>query len=115
MKEGDVALAAVPQADLRLKTRPVILLREMPLHGDFLVCGISTQLDQRVDKFDELISPGDRDFSSSGLLAESLVRLGFLALVPRRRIAGTIGRVSPERHRRLLQTLAGYLAASPPS
>jgi len=46
MKEGDVALAALPQADRETKKRPVIVLREMPFPGDFLVCGVSTQLRQ---------------------------------------------------------------------
>jgi mRNA interferase MazF len=109
MKEGDVALAALPQANRQTKKRPVIVLREMPFPGDFLVCGISTQLRQQVTAFDELILPGDPDFTSSGLLAQSLIRLGFLATVPRREMAGAIGSVSPERHLRLLHALSEYL------
>jgi mRNA interferase MazF len=111
MKEGDVALAALPQADRQTKKRPVIVLREMPFPGDFLVCGISTQLRQQVAAFDELISPGDPDFKSSGLLAQSLIRLGFLMIVPNREMVGAIGSVSPERHRRLLHALSDYLRA----
>jgi mRNA interferase MazF len=111
MKEGDVALAVLPQADQQTKTRPFVVLREMPLHGDFLICGISTKLRQRVASFDEIISPGDSDFKSSGLLTQSLIRLGFLAMVPRRRLMGIIGSVSPERHDRLLRTLSDYLKA----
>jgi mRNA interferase MazF len=41
MKEGDVALTPLPQADGLIKNRPVILLREIPGFGNFLVCGIS--------------------------------------------------------------------------
>jgi mRNA interferase MazF len=111
MREGDVALAVLPQADRQAKKRPFVVLREMPLHGDFLICGVSTQLRQQVISFDELISPGDPDFKSSGLLKQSLIRLGFLALVPRRRLMGIIGSVSPERHNRLLRTLSDYLEA----
>lgn len=44
MKEGNVVLTPVPQADGKIKNRPAIILREMPLYRDFLVCGISTQL-----------------------------------------------------------------------
>ena len=115
MKEGNVALAAMPQADQRAKSRPVIVLREMPPHRDVLVCGISSQVRQRMALFDEVISPADLDFQGSGLLSESLIRLGFLAVLPRSRIVGSIGAVSPERHRRLLQALAGYLTAELPS
>ncbi len=40
MKEGDVVLAALPQADGKSKLRPVLLLRRFPPpHSDFLVCG----------------------------------------------------------------------------
>ena len=90
MKQGDVILASVSQADGKLKERPAIVLREMPLYGDFLVCGISTQLHQYTKDFDEIISPADEDFKSSSLLSKSLIRLGFLAVLPRSRILGSI-------------------------
>ncbi len=44
MKEADVILTAIPQANGQLKNRPAIYLREMPLIKDALICGISTQL-----------------------------------------------------------------------
>src|SRR5215210_1243396 len=109
MKEGDVVLTPVPQADGAIKNRPAIILREMPPYKDFLICGVSTQLHQQVKDFDEIISPSDADFSTSGLKSESLIRLGFLAVLPRSNIAGTIGTISSERHERLLKTLSAYL------
>jgi mRNA interferase MazF len=109
MKEGDVILARIPQADGSIKNRPAIILREMPRYRDLLVCGVSTQIHQRVDGFDELISPGDADFASSGLVAASLIRLGFLAVQPRNSVPGVIGSISATRHRRLLKRLSEYL------
>jgi len=109
MKEGDVILTPIPQADGRVKNRPAIVLREMPPFRDLLVCGVSTQLHQRVDGFDELILSTDDDFAGSGLVAESLIRLGFLAVLPRKNVIGTIGNISPERRKRLLKTLSDYL------
>ena len=44
MNEGDVILTPIPQADGNVKNRPAVLLREMPLYADMLVCGVSTQL-----------------------------------------------------------------------
>ena len=44
MQEGDVVLTPVPQADGTVKNRPAIVLREMPVYRDVLVCGVSTQL-----------------------------------------------------------------------
>lgn len=112
MKPGDVILTPVPQADGRIKIRPALILCKMPPYNDLLICGISTQLHHYVNNFDEIISPGHKDFISSGLLEKSLIRLGFLALLPISRIMGTIGSISPDRHNRLLKTLSDYLIHS---
>ncbi len=104
-----MVLTSVPQANGLLKNRPAVILREMPRFCDMLVCGVSTQLHQQVHGFDELIVLTDTDFAMSGLKAPSLVRLGFLAVVPRREILGSIGSIAPERHQRLLRMLSDYL------
>jgi mRNA interferase MazF len=109
MREGDVVLTPIPQADGAVKNRPAIVLRDMPRYRDLLVCGVSTQLHQRVDGFDEIISSPDHDFAASGLLSESLIRLGFLAVLPRKNIVGTIGAISPSRWKGLLNRLVDYL------
>jgi mRNA interferase MazF len=109
MRQGDIILTAVPQADGQTKNRPALFLREMPPFGDALVCGISTQLHQEVSGFDEMIRRSDADFSTGGLVAESLIRLGFLALIPRQKIIGSIGTIATARHKRLLANLSEYL------
>ncbi|MDZ7626593.1 MAG: type II toxin-antitoxin system PemK/MazF family toxin [Ignavibacteriaceae bacterium] len=110
MKEGDVVLTILPQADGKSKLRPVLLLRELPPpYNDFLVCGISTQLHQMIKGFDELISTPDDDFKISGLIQESIIRLNFLAVIPLNLIAGSIGRISEIRHQKILQRLSDYL------
>ncbi|MBF8277169.1 MAG: PemK-like protein [Candidatus Brocadiaceae bacterium] len=112
MKEGEVILTPVPQADGEPKERPAIFLREMPPYRDMLVCGVSTQSHQYVKDFDEIISLTDADFESSGLRAKSLIRLGFLAVLPRHRVLGSIGSISAERHKRLLRKLSDYLVTN---
>ena len=107
--EGGIALASLPQADGFIKLRPALLLRQMPPFGDWLVCGISTQLQQRVVNLDESIAPPDPDFSGSGLRAASVIRLGFLTTLPPHRFQGVIGSVSPDRHLRLLRRLSDFL------
>ncbi len=109
MKEGDLVIVPLPQADGVVKNRPGVILREMPPFRDVLVCGVSTQLRQATKDFDEVISPSDVDFVASGLKAESLIRLGFLVVVPRNKIVGSIGSISSERHKRLVQRLSEYL------
>ena len=114
MKESDVVLTPVPQANGVRKNRPALILRELPPYGDLLLCGISTQIHQQVHGFDEVIGPADADFVTSGLKAESVVRLGFLAVIPQRAILGSIGAIAPERHSRLLKTLSDYLVKKLP-
>lgn len=109
MTAGDVALTPLPQADGRTKPRPVILLRQMPPFGDWLVCGVSTQLHQEVAGFDEIIAPAHADFRQSGLKAPSLIRLGFLTVLPSDRLLGALGSISAERHDRLVRRLGGFL------
>ena len=109
MKEGDIILTPIPQADGRRKNRPAIFLREMPPYCDLLVCGVSTQLHRYVKVLDEVISPGDDDFKSSGLRSKSMIRLGFLAVLNPHRVLGSIGSISDKRHKRLLRKLSDYL------
>lgn len=111
MKQGDIILTPLPQANGQIKNRPALFLRVMPPFDDALVCGISSQLQQRVLNFDEVITRQDEDFADSGLLADSVIRLGFLAVIPHNKIVGAIGRIAPQRHRRLLQNLSDHLRA----
>ena len=111
MNEGDIVLAPVPQADGHIKNRPAVLLRRLPPFGDWLVCGVSTQIQQRVADFDELIAPSDPEFANTGLKAASIIRLGFLAVLPETAMLGTIGSISRERHHRLLVSLCRHLRA----
>ena len=112
MKEGDIVLAPFPQADGQIKKRPAVVLRKVPPFDDLLVCGISTQLRQCVEGFDKLIFSTDPDFKTSGLLQDSVVRLGYLLTLPRKEFIGSIGNIAPERHRRLLKQLAEFLVST---
>jgi mRNA interferase MazF len=113
MKEGDVVLIAMPQSNGQIKNRPAIVLRSMPPFGDLLVCGISTQLRQQAASFDETIEPSHSDFAASGVKSASLIRLGFLAILPVSSLSSKIGQIAPKRHRRLLERLTSHLSAKP--
>lgn len=113
MKEGRIVLASFPQTDGRLKDRPALVLREVPPFGDLLVCAVTTQLRHYVPNWDEIIRAGDADFPGSGLRADSLIRLGHLITLPRDHFRGSIGSVSPERHRRLVLRLGDVLLCPP--
>ena len=112
MKEGDVVLTPLRQADGVVKNRPALVLKKMPPFGDWLVRGISTQLRQQVEGFDEIIESSHGDFAASGLKASSVIRLGFLAVMPANIFLGVIGSVSEERRHRLLRNLSDHLLKS---
>ena len=109
MKQGDIILFALAQADGKSKLRPVLLLKQMPGHGDWLVCGISSQLHEHVTGFDLLLDASHTDYKKSGLLKSGVVRLGFLSVIPERQIAGKIGELSTESTGVLLKSLSDYL------
>jgi mRNA interferase MazF len=106
MKEGDILITALRQADGTVKDRPVVYLGKMPPFQDFLVCGISTQLQQSAPELDETITPSDPDFRTSGLKTSSLIRLGYLAVLPSSQFKGRIGRIASARLKRLLTNLS---------
>ena len=105
MREGEIILANLPQSDGNFKLRPVLLLKQLPGYNDFLVCGISTQLQQLIKDFDELIDEKNNNFYQTGLRQSSIIRLGFLAVISNNKIVGSIGRI----HNNLLERLAKYL------
>lgn len=109
MKEGDIVLTAIQQANGSFKKRPVVVLRIMPRFDDFLVCGISTQLHQLVMGFDELLTPDN----ANKLKQPSIIRLGFLGVEPQVNVQGKIGSISPALHHELLERLANYLTEYP--
>ncbi len=106
---GHIVLAELPHHDGTTKKRPSLLLAPMQPFGDYLACGISTKLRHLVPNFDEIVFLDDTDFSSSGLQFPSLIRLGWLSLVPETSIEGSIGRIRDERLHRLLRSLVEYL------
>ena len=105
IKEAGIVLAHIQQSDGKIKTRPVLILKQMPGFGDLLVCGVSHQIHQKVEGFDELLTPD----TNNGLRVPSIVRLGFLGTIPINLIEGEIGTIEPELHNELLERLSVYL------
>ncbi len=111
LKPGVVSLVRFPRSDLeKAKYRPIVLLSSLPgPFGDWLVCALTSQLQHKVDGWDEVIDAGDTDYSASGLKCPSLIRLGKLATVESSVLEGVLGEISSKRLDRLLQRLGAYL------
>lgn len=109
MKEGDICIHRVAQPDGTFKIRPVLLLKQMPPFGDWIVCAISTQLRQEVKGFDLIIDEMSAEFIQSRLKTSSLIRLGFINTVDKKAIPGVIGDIPSVVVRMLQQRLANQL------
>ena len=111
--EGDVVVgeAELPHADGLVKPRPVLLLRELLGFGDFLACGISTQVHQATAGFDFILKQDDQHFRDTGLRSTSVVRLNFLASIPVGRMTRHLGKVPSDVLETLLSNLAAHLVA----
>jgi len=113
MKDGDVVIARLPQQDGSIKDRPALCLRRLPPFDDLLVCGISTQLQQLAPELDETITPSDSDFRTARLKESSLIRLGYLAVLPAATFRGRMGSISSARLKRLRTRLSDFLKPQP--
>lgn len=103
--EGKIVLADLPQADGQIKVRPAVVLRQMPPFNDFLLCGVSSQVRQAVTGFDEILQPD----SQNRLRVVSVVRLGFLTVLPSTSIKGEIGEIPLSMLHNLRLRLADFL------
>src|SRR3954451_20323403 len=108
MSPGDVVLALFPDVGPGpAKWRPAVYLVALPgPYQTMLVCGVSTKLHAAIPDWDELIVPGDPDFTASGLRKASIVRLSFLRSAGPAEVRGPVGRIDPARLHRLRTRLA---------
>ena len=78
-------------------------------YQNLLICGVSTQLHELLPDWDELITPSDPDFVSSGLRRTSAARLSYLYAAESAEITGILGHIDLERLGRLRFRLAKHL------
>src|SRR5690242_8774272 len=109
MQATGIVLARIQQADGTSKRRSNLVLDLVPPFGDFLLCGISTQLHRAVAGLDEVLLSNDDDFLETGLRSDSVIRSAYLFTLPKDDVKGVIGRVSRARYDRILQNLADRL------
>lgn len=108
---GQIVVTPFPHTDLsHAKLRPVLLLRKASSRfDDWLVCMVSTQLQQAEPELDELVAPADPDFSTSGLKAASVLRLSRLAVLDGASLVGCIGTIDALRLHAIRQRLSAWI------
>ena len=111
ISEGQIVLFKFPQTDQQTgKLRPALIIRKLPSQfNDWLICMISSQLDQKLPELDEIIDQDNSDFQESGLKLPSLIRIYRLAVVNGDILIGKIGQISNNRLLRIKQNLARWI------
>ena len=114
ISEGQIVLFEFPQTDQKaVKLRPALVIRRLPSqYNDWLICMISSRLDQKLPELDEIIIPDNSDFQDSGLKLPSLIRVCRLAVVNGDILIGKIGQISSNRLWRVKQNLARWIKDS---
>lgn len=111
-RAGQIVLTPFPYSDLsEAKLRPVLMLRQASRFDDWLVCMVSSQVQQAETGLDEILVQSDTDFASSGLKVPSVLRLSRLAVLDGALLLGSIGTISDERLRNVRQRLAKWVAS----
>jgi len=111
-RAGQIVLTPFPYSDLSdAKLRPVLMLRQASRFDDWLVCMVSSQVQQAETNLDEILSPTDTDFANSGLKVASVLRLSRLAVLDGSLLLGSIGAISEERLGNVRQRLAKWVAS----
>ncbi|MCA9935879.1 MAG: type II toxin-antitoxin system PemK/MazF family toxin [Ardenticatenaceae bacterium] len=111
MTPGDIVLIRFPQTDLQAgKLRPALVVAIAPgRHTDLLLALITSRTYQAIPKFDEIITPTDSDYATTGLKTRSFIRLARLTSVDPSIINARLGHISPERLRQIRKRLADWL------
>ena len=90
--------------------RPVLLIRQASVqYDDWLVCMVSSQLNQAEQGLSELILPSEADFAASGLKVPSVLRLSRLAVLNGSLLTGAIGSIDNDRFDKIKKRLSCWI------
>lgn len=117
IREGMVVLFPFPHVEAGLlgKVRPAVVLRRLPGdYDDWLICMVSSKIDQKIEGFDEVVCPDDDDFAESGLKVSSVIRITRLAICHGPALLGSIGHLEENRLSRIRARLSEWLGDRAP-
>ncbi|MGD9971744.1 MAG: type II toxin-antitoxin system PemK/MazF family toxin [Desulfatirhabdiaceae bacterium] len=111
---GQIVLFRFPHTDQKSSNlRPALVIQKLPgRYDDWLISMISSQLNQEIPGFDEIISTDEPDFKNSGLKLPSLIRIGRLAIINADILLGTIGHIDHGRLKRIRQKLSKWILST---
>lgn len=114
ISEGQIVLFKFPQTDQEEgKLRPSLVLRKLPgKFNDWLICMVSSKIDQQIPELDELVTPEDSDFIHSGLKVASVIRISRLAVVDENILLGKLGQIDTKRLHKIKEILSKWIISA---
>lgn len=98
MKQGTIVLTHFPFSDLSAsKRRPAIVIsKNNEKNTDIIVAYISSKITGQISETDYVLKTSHKDFTNSGLLKDSIIKLNKLVTVDKKLFTGELGFVSKE-------------------
>ncbi len=91
-KIGHIILTPFPFTDLSgNKVRPALVLGVQSGGDDITVCFISSNIQNKIHKFDVLIDSKEKNFKKTGLKLKSIVKVTKIATLDKAVVLGQIG------------------------
>ncbi len=108
---GQIALTPFPNTYLsHPKLRPVLLICKASVrYDDWLVCMVSSQLQQFEPELDEFIRTDDSEYAATGLKVSSVLRVTRLAVLQTDLMVGLLGEISQPRLKTVTQRIARWI------
>jgi mRNA interferase MazF len=108
---GQIALFRFPFSNIPgSKLRPCPIIQKLPgKFEDWLVCMISSKLDQYIEGIDEIVSADSDDYIQSGLKGASIIRVSRIAVANQTLLLGSIGTISADRLKRIRANLSNLI------
>jgi len=111
IKEGDIVLFAFPSTDLsKGKLRPAVLIKRIPNNfDDWLVCMVSTQVHQKIEKLEIIVTNTEPEFQQTGFKKDSLIRMSRIAVVEEIIFEGKLGNLPESIFSAIKQKFSSWL------
>jgi mRNA interferase MazF len=111
IKEGDIVLFKFPRTDLRNgKLRPAVLIKKIPNNfDDWLICMVSTQLHQKIEKLETTVADTEPEFQQTGFKKDSLIRMSRIAVVEETIFEGKLGNLPESIFSTIKQKFSSWL------
>ena len=95
-KKGKIVLIPFPFTDLSApKVRPAVIISSF-LQGEDIIVAFISSVKNRIQKTDIILNSQDKNFSKTGLKADSVIKTGKLATLDKKIILGEIGEISAD-------------------